>query len=115
MAGWAVATEPWQLFAATPLTGFGWAGTGAAAINAMVAPWFVRLRPAALSTAYNGASVGGVLFSPLWVALISAFGFPVAAGAIGLAMAGALFDLPAARVEKDLAQWQPILDWVEAD
>ena len=26
-----------------------------------------------------------------------------------------LFDLPAARVEKDLAQWQPILDWVEAD
>ena len=33
---------------------------GAAAINAIVAPWFVRRRPAALSAAYNGASVGGV-------------------------------------------------------
>lgn len=26
-----------------------------------------------------------------------------------------LFDLPPARVEKDLAQWQPIIDWVAAD
>ena len=26
-----------------------------------------------------------------------------------------LFDLPHSRAEKDLAQWQPILDWVEAD
>ena len=34
----------------------------------------VRARAAvALAKAYNGASVGGVIFSPLWVALI-AFG-----------------------------------------
>ena len=26
-----------------------------------------------------------------------------------------LFDLPPSRVEKDLAQWQPIIDWVAAD
>ena len=58
--GWALAREPWQLYAATLPSGFGWAATGAAAINAMVAPWFARRRPAALSTAYNGASVGGV-------------------------------------------------------
>ncbi|MCK8787443.1 MFS transporter [Roseomonas sp. NAR14] len=89
--GWALAREPWQLFAATPLTGFGWAGTGAAAINAMVAPWFVRLRPAALSTAYNGASVGGVLFSPLWVALIAWCGLAGAAALLGAAMALALW------------------------
>lgn len=25
-----------------------------------------------------------------------------------------LFDLPASRAERDLAQWQPIIDWVEA-
>jgi hypothetical protein len=77
--GWALARAPWQLFAATLLSGAGWAATGGAAINAMVSPWFVRRRPAALAMAYNGASIGGVLFSPLWVALIAGFGFAGAA------------------------------------
>jgi hypothetical protein len=81
--GWASASAPWQLFVATLLTGCGWVTMGAAAINAIVSPWFVRLRPKALSTAYNGASVGGILFSPLWVWLINAFGFQLAAAMIG--------------------------------
>ncbi len=89
--GWALAEAPWQLFAATLLTGFGWAGTRAAAINAMVSPWFVRRRPAALSTAYNGASVGGVVLSPLWVALIAGLGFARAAALVGAAIAFALW------------------------
>ncbi len=84
--GWALAREPWQLYAATVLSGAGWVALGAAAVNAIVAPWFVTKRPAALSTAYNGASVGGVIFSPLWVALISQVGFPVAAGIVGTSM-----------------------------
>jgi MFS family permease len=84
--GWALAREPWQLFAATLFSGFGWAATGAAAINAMVSPWFARRRPAALSTAYNGASVGGVVLSPLWVALIAALGFTGAVAAVGAVM-----------------------------
>lgn len=83
--GWALAREPWQLFAATLLSGSGWVAMGAAAINAIIAPWFVRTRPAALATAYNGASIGGVIFSPLWVAAIAGLGFPVAATAIGAA------------------------------
>jgi hypothetical protein len=33
--------------------------------------------------AYNGASIGGVVFSPLWVAAIALMSFPVAAPAIG--------------------------------
>jgi len=81
---WGLAREPWQLFAATLLSGAGWAATGAAAINAVVSPWFVRARPAALAMAYNGASIGGVVFSPLWVAAIGLIGFPAAAGAIGV-------------------------------
>ncbi|MBR0661171.1 MFS transporter [Neoroseomonas oryzicola] len=85
LCGWAASEEPWQLFAATLLTGGGWVTLGAAAINAMVAPWFVRLRPKALSSAYNGASVGGIVFSPLWVLLIERFGFLTAAAAVGLA------------------------------
>ena len=84
--GWAAATEPWQLFAATVPTGLGWAATGGAAINAMVVPWFVARRPVALSMAYNGASVGGIVFSALWVVLIAALGFGGATVLVGLAM-----------------------------
>ncbi len=84
--GWAVAYEPWQLIAATLLSGAGWVAMSAAAINAMVSPWFVRTRPAALASAYNGASIGGVVFSPLWVAAIGWLGFPWAATAIGAVM-----------------------------
>jgi hypothetical protein len=84
--GWAVAHEPWQLFLATLLSGAGWVTMGAAAVNAIVAPWFVRNRPAALSSAYNGSSVGGIVFSPLWVAAIGLLGFPLAAAALGFVM-----------------------------
>ncbi len=89
--GWALATSPWQLFAATTLSGAGWAMTGAAAINAIVSPWFIRRRPAALSTAYNGASVGGVVLSPLWVMLIAAIGFPATAALVGGTMVAVLW------------------------
>ena len=93
--GWAMAEAPWQLFAATCLSGAGWAMTGAAAINAMVSPWFARRRPAALAMAFNGASIGGVIFSPLWVAAIAALGFPLAAAVMGGAMVMALWWLSA--------------------
>jgi LPXTG-motif cell wall-anchored protein len=86
MFGWAAADQPWQLFAATLLSGAGWAATGGAAINAMVSPWFARRRPAALSLAYNGASAGGILLSPLWVAAIAWLGLPGAAAALGTIM-----------------------------
>ncbi|MEJ0077775.1 MAG: MFS transporter [Alphaproteobacteria bacterium] len=85
VAGWAIASEPWQLFAATLVSGAGWAAMGAVPVNTAVAPWFVRARPAALGTAYNGASFAGLIFSPLWVVAISALGFPVAAAIIGAA------------------------------
>lgn len=85
--GWALAGSPWQLFAATVVSGAGWAATGAAAVNAIVSPWFVRTRPVALAMAYNGASIGGVIFSPLWVAAISMLGFPLAAAIIGAVVA----------------------------
>ncbi len=91
--GWALAQAPWQLFAATLVSGAGWAATGAAAINAMVSPWFHTRRPAALSFAYNGASVGGIVFSPLWVAAIAGLGFPGAAAAIGVVTIAALWFL----------------------
>jgi Major Facilitator Superfamily len=85
ITGWALAREPYQLFLATLFSGAGWAAMGAAAVNAIIAPWFMRTRPAALSMAYNGSSAGGVVFSPLWVAAIACLGFPMAAALIGVA------------------------------
>ena len=77
-------TAPWQLFVAGVIGGIGWGGMSAAALNAIVAPWFVRSRPVALAMAYNGASVGGIILSPLWVVAIGTLGFPLAAASIGL-------------------------------
>ena len=86
VSGWARADAPWQLYAAALFSGMGWVTLGAAAVNALIAPWFVRRRPAALGMAYNGASVGGIIFSPLWVFLIAGYGFPQAAMWVGAAM-----------------------------
>jgi len=91
--GWAVAATPWQLFAATIVSGMGWAAMGSAAVNEIVSPWFARGRPAALSMAYNGASIGGVLFSPLWAVAIAWLGFPTAAALIGIVVAVTMWAL----------------------
>lgn len=91
--GWSVATAPWHLFIAALLSGSGWGTMSAAALNAIVSPWFVHNRPAALSMAYNGGSIGGVLFSPLWVAAIGALNFPLAAMLIGCVMVATMWVL----------------------
>ena len=83
ISGWALAEQPWQLFVAALASGAGWVAMGAAAVNALIAPWFNLRRPAALGMAYNGASLGGVIFSPLWIALIASIGFAPAALMIG--------------------------------
>ena len=85
VVGWAIAANPWQLFVATLVSGAGWAAMGAVPVNTVVAPWFVRARPAALGAAYNGASFAGLIFSPLWVMAIALMGFPSAAAIIGAA------------------------------
>ncbi|AEG93838.1 MFS transporter [Ramlibacter tataouinensis] len=91
--GWSLATQPVHLFAAAALSGAGWAGMGAAAINAIVSPWFDRDRPVALARAYNGASLGGLLFSPLWSALVAWLGFVQAAAWVGVGMLGIVIPL----------------------
>jgi hypothetical protein len=84
--GWAIASQPWQLFAAALASGMGWVTMGAVAVNTIVSRWYVVDRPSALAKAYNGASIGGVIFSPLWVALIGWLGFAGAASAVGVTM-----------------------------
>ena len=105
--GWALAEAPWQLFAAAMLTGGGWVPLGAAGINAIVSPWFTRNRPMALAKAYNGASVGGMLFSPLWAVSIEHMGFAAASMVLGLTMiAAVLFIARKALANTPLAQAQ---------
>jgi MFS family permease len=93
MVCWSLAGAPWQLFIAAILSGAGWAATSGAAIIAMVSPWFDRRRALALGHALNGASVGGILFTPLWVMLIAAIGFTPAAIVVGCATIAFLWPL----------------------
>lgn len=83
LAGWSGASQPWQIFPAAFASGAGWALTSGAAINAIVSGWFDRDRPKAIALAFNGASVGGILFVPAWIFLINRFGFQAAALGIG--------------------------------
>ena len=75
VAALGVIDEPWQLYPAFLVMAFGWAGMSAAALNTLIAPWFERQRGLAISVAYNGASLGGVIVAPALIALIGAFGF----------------------------------------
>jgi MFS family permease len=90
---WASAWQPWQLFLAALVSGAGWAATSGAAINAIVMPWFEQERPKAISLAFNGASIGGMIFGPLWITLISHYGFLSAALAIAVGMVIVLYPL----------------------
>ncbi|MFO1086990.1 MAG: MFS transporter [Reyranellaceae bacterium] len=83
---WTGARQPWQLVPALALSGAGWSTMSGAALNAMVAPWFDRERPKAISMAFNGASVGGLVFAPIWTGAIGSVGMPAAAASIAAAM-----------------------------
>src|SRR4029453_10646712 len=63
-------TRPWQLYVVFPLRAPGWAAMSGAALNLIVAPWFERRRGLAISIAFNGAAVGGVLLGPGLVVLL---------------------------------------------
>jgi MFS family permease len=90
MLGWSVAFVPWQLFVAAAISGAGWAATNGPAVIAMVSPWFDRRRAAALGVALNGTSAGGILFAPLWIALITAIGFAPGVALVGIVMCAVL-------------------------
>src|SRR5215510_7584057 len=67
---------PWQLYPAFLVMSVGWGAMSGAAINIILAPWFERRRGLAVSLAFNGATLGGVLVTPALLALIAAIGWP---------------------------------------
>ena len=100
LLAWGWAQAPWQLFGAALLTGAGYATMSGAGIIAMVSPWFERMRPIALSHAFNGASLSGVVFVPLWTFLIAKLGLGEATAIVSAAMLFVLW--PACRT---LSSW----------
>src|SRR2546426_8314063 len=68
-------TRPWQLYPVCLVMSLGWGALSGAAINIILAPWWQRRRGLAVSLAFNGATLGGVLVAPVLVGLIDALGF----------------------------------------
>jgi predicted MFS family arabinose efflux permease len=92
---WANVPAAWQLFPVALVSGAGAAATMGGAINAIVSPWFDRDRPKALGLAFNGASVGGLVCTPLWVALIERLGFAAAGMLMAIATVAILWPVSA--------------------
>jgi predicted MFS family arabinose efflux permease len=76
----------WELYAALGAMALGWACMSGAAINILVAPWFIRQRGVAVSLALTGASGGGVIVAPALLALVTWWGFPTAVRTAALVM-----------------------------
>lgn len=75
VVGLAVIAAPWQIYLPFLLMAVGWAAMSGAAINAILAPWFVRQRGLAISLALNGASCGGIIVLPGLLWLTTHYGF----------------------------------------
>src|SRR5438445_4190975 len=78
VAALGVVTQPWQLYPAFLVMSMGWGSTSGAAINILLAPWFQRRRGLAVSIAFNGATLGGVIIAPALIPLIGVIGFTAA-------------------------------------
>src|SRR5438552_3776219 len=76
LAALGLVTRPWQLYPVFLVMALGWGSMSGAAINIILAPWWERRRGLAVSIAFNGATLGGVLLTPMLIPLIAALGFP---------------------------------------
>ena len=86
----------WQLYPVFLVMSVGWGAMSGAAINIVVAPWFQRRRGLAVSLAFNGATLGGVLVAPALLELVGRLGFARALGVAALAQLAVLLALAAA-------------------
>jgi len=86
VAGLGRVTQPWQLYPSFLVMAVGWGAMSGAAINIVLAPWFQRRRGLAVSLAFNGATLGGVIVAPLLIPLIEAVGFTQALAIAAVAL-----------------------------
>lgn len=76
--------EPWQVYAAFLTLGLGMACLSTNTVGSTLAPWFERLQGRAMSTAMLGASIGGMMGTPLLMGGIRAWGFQATAAVAAL-------------------------------
>src|SRR2546423_4308327 len=86
VAALGLVTQPWQLYPVFLVMSVGWGAMSGAAINIVLAPWWQRRRGLAVSIAFNGATLGGVIIVPALIVLIDTIGFHRALSAAGLVL-----------------------------
>jgi predicted MFS family arabinose efflux permease len=104
VAALGMVAQPWQLYPAFLVMAIGWGAMSGAAINVILAPWFQRRRGLAVSLAFNGATLGGVLVAPALIPLIDALGFRRALAVAALALVIALVTAAAAVMRRGPAE-----------
>src|SRR5947209_896907 len=95
IAALGLVTRPWQLYPVFVVMAVGWGSMSGAALNIIVAPWFERRRGLAVSIAFNGATLGGVVVAPALILLIEAIGFARALVAAAVALLVVLLPIAA--------------------
>lgn len=93
--------QAWLAFA---VMGIGWAALSAAAVAAMIAPWFEKHQGRAVSIAAIGASVGGVVGVPLLMFAIAQAGLVMTTVLAALAILAVLLPITAFVVKRSPAE-----------
>jgi MFS family permease len=101
-------TQTWQIYAAFLALGAGMACLSTITIGTTLAPWFERFQGRAVSTAMLGASIGGMIGTPLLMGGIRAVGFDATALYAGVLVLLLMLPLAAfvlKRRPQDIGQW----------
>jgi MFS family permease len=93
--------QAWLAFA---VMGIGWASLSAAAVAAMIAPWFERHQGRAVSIAAIGASIGGVVGVPVLLFAIAHVGLLATTSIAAIAMLAVLLPLAASVLRRSPAE-----------
>jgi MFS family permease len=102
--------EVWQLYAVYVVMAIGFGFVASVGVNAMLARWFVHKRAKAMSVAFTGVSLGGVVLAPLGTALVDAGGVSLATVVMGV-----LVIVVALPVVRGLLVWDPGEMGLQAD
>ena len=92
----------WQLYAVYLVMAAGFGLAASVGVNAMLARWFVYKRAKAMSVAFTGVSLGGVVLAPLGTALVDSGGLSLATVVMGAMVV--VVGLPVVRL---LLVWDP--------
>jgi MFS family permease len=102
--------EVWQLYAVYLVMAVGFGLTASIGVNAMLARWFVHKRARAMSVAFSGVSLGGVVLAPVGTALIDHGGLSLATVVMGILVVAV-----AMPVIRGLLVWDPAEMGLEPD